>query len=100
MQARKHGWQLQVVPKVNFDDGIEAMRYMLPRVRIDKLNCAQAIRALREYQRVWKEDTACFSKKPLDNWAVHIADSFRYLAVNYKRLYDIPQKTSQYLTNL
>ena len=26
MQARKHGWMLQDVPKVNFEDGIEAVR--------------------------------------------------------------------------
>src|SRR5690606_24859823 len=29
-QARKHGWLLQVVPRVNFNDGIEAVRYMFP----------------------------------------------------------------------
>ena len=96
MQARKHGWQLQVVPRVNFEDGIEAVRFMLPRVRIDKLNASLAIRALREYQRAYDETTAAFDKKPLDNWATHIADAFRYLAINYKRLYSLPQEPSTY----
>jgi hypothetical protein len=96
MQARKHGWMLQVVPKVNFEDGIEAVRYMFPRLRLDKANCSLAHRALREYQRLWDEERACFAKKPLDNWATHIADAFRYLAVNYKRLYDVPQATTSY----
>lgn len=100
MQARKHGWHLQVVPSVNFEDGIEATRYMFPRMRIDKLNCSQAIRALREYQREYDETRKCFDKKPLDNWATHIADSFRYLAVNYKRLYDIPQPPSKYQSSM
>ena len=96
MQARKHGWLLQRVPKVNVEDGIEAARYMFPRVRINKLYCGQLIRALREYQREYDEAKACFKKTPLENWAIHIADAFRYLAVQYKRLYDVPQASSTY----
>ena len=53
MQARRYGWHFQRVPKVSFEDGIEAIRYLFPRLRIDKLNCDLAIRALREYQRVF-----------------------------------------------
>lgn len=90
MQARKHGWQLQVVPQVNFEDGIEAARFLFQYVRIDKTNCKLGITALREYQRSYDDELRRFSHKPLDNWAVHIADAFRYLAVNYKRLDHIP----------
>ena len=100
IQARKHGWHFQVVPKVNFEDGIEAVRYMFSRLRIDKINCSLAIRALREYQRKYDEIKARFDSKPLDNWAVHIADVFRYLAVQYKRLYDIPQAPHSYSSDL
>jgi phage terminase large subunit len=100
MMARQHGWLIQQVPKVNFEDGIEAMRYVLPRIRLDKLNCAQALRALSEYQREYDDELARFSKAPLDNWAVHIADAFRYLSVQYKRLYDVPTPPSTYGTNL
>jgi hypothetical protein len=96
MQARKHGWHFQMVPKVAFEDGIEAVRYLFPRMRIDKLNCDLAIRALREYQREFKEDKGIYEKKPLDNWAVHIADAFRYLAVTYRRLYDINMPPGKY----
>ena len=100
IQARKHGWMFQMVPKVNVEDGIEAVRYMLPRVRIDKANCGLLIRALREYQREYDEKKARFDPKPLDNWAIHIADAVRYLAVQYKRLYDIPQGPSTYSTSM
>jgi phage terminase large subunit len=100
MQARKHGWMLQRVPKVNVEDGIEAVRYMFPRVRINKLHCAQLVRALREYQRQYDETKARFDPKPLDNWAIHIADAFRYLGVQYKRLYDIPMGPGTYKTSL
>ena len=98
IQARKHGWHFQMVPKVSFEDGLESVRYMFPRIRIDKSNCSLLIRALREYQREYDEVKARFAPKPLDNWAVHIADAVRYLGVQYKRLYAIPQAPTTYST--
>jgi hypothetical protein len=100
MSARRAGWFFQVTPKVNFEDGIEAMRHIFPRIRIDKNNCQIGIRALREYQRVYDEVKASYKPVPLDNWATHITDAFRYLALNYRRLYEIPQPPSQYETSL
>lgn len=96
MQARRHGWHFQVTPKVNFEDGIEAIRYVLPKLRIDKNNCQLGIRALREYQREYDEQRCCYKSKPLDNWSTHIVDALRYLAVNYRRLYDTPQESRTY----
>lgn len=99
MMARQHGWFFQVTPKMDVEDGIEAMRYVLPRIRIDKNNCSIGIRALREYQREFDELKGCYRKKPLDNWATHIVDAIRYLAVNYRRLYDVPQAPTKYTTS-
>jgi phage terminase large subunit len=96
MMARKAGWMFQVTPKVNFEDGIEALRYIFPRLRIDKLNCNVGIRALREYQREYDESRSCYKSKPLDNWSTHIVDSLRYLAVNYRRLYSNPTPPVKY----
>jgi hypothetical protein len=100
MIARQHGWFFQVTPKVNFEDGIEAMRYVFPKVRIDKLKCTLGVRAIREYQREYDDLRACYKSKPLDNWATHIVDALRYLAVNFRRLYDTPQGAVQYQTSL
>lgn len=100
MIARQHGWFFQVTPKVNFEDGIEAMRHIFPKLRIDKLNCGIGLRALREYQREYDELRACYKSKPLDNWATHIVDALRYLAVNYRRLYEMPQAVSKYDTSM
>ena len=97
MIARKKGWFFQVTPKVNFEDGIEALRYILPILRIDKLNCGIGLRAIREYQRQYDESRACYRAKPLDNWATHLVDSLRYLAVNYRRLYDNPGSVTKYV---
>ena len=96
MQARKHGWHFQMVPRVFFEDGIEAVRFMLPRVRINNPVCDLLVRAVREYQREWDEVKGRYKPKPLDNWAVHIADAVRYLGVQYKRLYSVPIPQSTY----
>ncbi len=94
--ARKHGWHFQVTQRVNFEDGIESLRYIFPKLRIHKVNCQIGIRAMREYQREYDEVKACYKPKPLDNWATHIVDALRYLGVNYRRLYDIPMPTRTY----
>lgn len=100
MIARQNGWFFQVTPKVNFEDGIEAMRYVLPKIRINKLDCQIGIRAIREYQREYDEARACYKNKPLDNWATHIVDALRYLSVNYRRLFDTPQAPVKYESSL
>jgi phage terminase large subunit len=96
MQARKHGWIFQITPKVNFEDGIEALRYMFPRIRVHKNNCQIGLRAMREYSRQYDEVKCTYSSKPLENWATHIVDALRYLSVNYRRLYDVPQQARTY----
>ena len=98
MQARKAGWFFQITPKLSLEDGIEALRYMLPKIKINSTECNLGLRALREYQREYDEANACFAQKPLHNWASHIIDALRYLAINYRRLYDIPMQPVQYET--
>lgn len=100
MSARKAGWHFLTVPKVNIEDGIEAMRFMFPKLRIDKIACKLGIQALSEYMREFDEVKGCFKPKPLDNWTTHIVDALRYLAVNYKRLYAIPLTPTKYETSL
>jgi len=96
MIARRHGWHFQVTPKVNFEDGIESMRYVFPKLRINHHQCQIGVRALREYQREYDEVKACYKPKPLDNWSTHIVDALRYLSVNFRRLYDIPLPVKSY----
>ena len=100
MAARKQGWFFQVTPKVNFEDGIEALRYIFPKMRVDKNNCQIGLRAMREYQREYDEIKACYKPKALDNWSTHIVDSLRYLAVNYRRLFEIPQAPRTYESSI
>lgn len=96
MAARKAGYIFQVTPKINFADGIEQLRYVLDRVRLDKHQCALGFRALREYARKYDEATGKFSDQPQEGWYLHGVDALRYLAVNYRRLFEVPQQQTAY----
>lgn len=74
---------IRVVPNLDLQDGIQAVRAILPRCWFDAERCKQGLEALRQYQREWDEDRKVFKPKPLHNWASHPSDGFRYLAVSY-----------------
>jgi phage terminase large subunit len=79
---------MRVVPNLDLQDGIQAVRAILPRCWFDAGRCKQGLEALRQYQREWDEDRKVFKPKPLHNWASHPSDGFRYLAVSYTE--DVP----------
>jgi hypothetical protein len=88
--ARKLGINMRVVPKLPIQDGINAVRLLLPKVWIEEEKCATGIEGLRQYtkERVLSEEgvhgEALFRDKPLHNWASHPADALRTLAVGLR----------------
>ncbi len=94
--ASNAGWHFNVTPKVNFGDGIEQLRFLLDRIRIDKSTCALGWRAVREYARKYDEANNKYSDKPQEGWYLHGVDALRYLAVNYMQLFNVPQEQSTY----
>jgi phage terminase large subunit len=75
------GIQATVVPKLSIEDGINAVRKVLPRCWFDKDKCAEGIKALRQYRREWDDIRKVFQERPFHDWASDPADAFRYLAV-------------------
>ena len=75
------GLQITVAPKLSRDDGIQAVRRILPRCWFDKYKTKQGINALRNYRRTFDEKRKVFFDNPLHDWSSHFADSFRYLAI-------------------
>lgn len=78
---------LRVLSRYAVQDGINAVRLMLPKCVFDDEACARGIDALRQYQREWNDDTKTFKDKPLHDWTSHAADAFRYLAHGIKTDY-------------
>jgi phage terminase large subunit len=75
------GISATVVRKLSVEDGINAVRRILPRCWFDRDRVAEGIKALRQYRREWDDQRKVFYERPYHDWASHPADAFRYLAV-------------------
>lgn len=77
-------WSLGVYPRIlpaaSVEDGINAVRALLPRCWFDAEKCKDGIRALRRYHREFDDKRNTFKPRPVHDWASHAADAFRYLA--------------------
>lgn len=85
-QFQAHGYRSRIVPDLGLQDGIQAVRMMLPRVYFDADKCAELLDALRLYRREWDGEKKVFREKPMHDWTSHAADAFRYCAVMWKEL--------------
>jgi hypothetical protein len=82
--ARTLGINFRVAPKLSIEDGIEAVRNVLPRCYFDAEKCRDGIRALKSYHRDYNERREAFLPHPVHDWSSHAADSFRTGAVTIK----------------
>jgi hypothetical protein len=76
----------RVVGDSRVEDGINAVRTLIPRCWFDKTKCELGLKALRHYHREWDEERKTFAQRPFHDWASHAADAFRYLAVGFDGL--------------
>lgn len=76
----------RVMPNASIDDGINAVRILLPRCRFDATRCERGLDAMRQYQKVWDDERRTFALKPLHDWTSHAADAFRTGAQGMKKL--------------
>jgi hypothetical protein len=77
----RSGFGVKVCPKESVDEGIEAVRNILPRCRFDEKKCVRGIRALSEYHKKWNENMKDYLPTPCHDWTSHGADAFRYFAL-------------------
>jgi hypothetical protein len=70
-----------VAPRLDVDDGIEAVRNLLPRFWFDQAKCAEGIKGLKAYRKEWDEDKGVWLPRPRHDWASHPADAFRTGAI-------------------
>lgn len=76
---------VEIVPDLSVQDGIQAVRRMLPICWFDEKGCAEGLEALRQYQREWDDDKKTFRERPRHDWTSHAADGFRMLAVAWEK---------------
>jgi phage terminase large subunit len=92
--AKGFGLRPRILDRDNVDDGIHAVRLLLPLVEFSsepdplpgestesaRARMQRGLDALRQYRREWDERLQRFRDKPTHDWSSHHADAFRYLA--------------------
>lgn len=72
---------VRIVAQLGVDDGISAVRGLLPKCWFDEEKTKRGRDALAQYRREYDDRLKSFKNRPLHDWCSHAADSFRYLAV-------------------
>lgn len=86
----------RVLNRDGVDDGIAAVRSLLPRCWFDADKCKQGIEALKQYRSEYDEERKVYSNRPLHDWTSHAADAFRYLARGLPDQSFVPVKRQRY----
>jgi hypothetical protein len=80
LRSGMHG-RIDIAPKQQDEEGINAVRSILSRCWFDADKCRKGIEALKLYRTEWDQDKRVFRRKPLHDWTSHAADAFAYLAM-------------------
>jgi phage terminase large subunit len=78
-QFRALGWDVEIVPSVDIEQGIRKAREVFPRVYIDKAQASELVNRLGRYRR--RVNSEGQASTPLHDDESHGADGFRYLSL-------------------
>lgn len=79
--AKLVGVQFTPVPDISLEDGINGVSNWLNRLFVDRTNCKEWIKSMKNYSREWDEKRGMYKDEPSHNWASHDADMSRYAAL-------------------
>ena len=89
------GIKFRTAPRVLLEDGIHAVKMILPRCKIDSDNCRQLLIALRHYHRKYSDKDRTFKSKPVHDFSSHPMDALRCLATGMEETKIINNKHLQ-----
>ena len=95
--AAELGVLFTTVPKVSFEEGVEAVRSTLPIAYFDSVKCAEGINSLMHYKKRFNDKTQSYADKPVHDWSSHGADAFRYLALSVEQLMDMGRASKPFV---
>ena len=73
----ERGFRVNIVPRHEVMDGIDAGRQRFNRMWFDAEKCARGIDCLRMYRSEYDDKNQVLRQRPLHDWASHGADAFR-----------------------
>jgi phage terminase large subunit len=82
--ALELGLRFMIAPKLSIDDGIDAVRSILPKCFFNEATTRRGLLTLKNYKKEFDNKNNTFKLQPKHDWASHGADAFRYLAVSYR----------------
>jgi phage terminase large subunit len=88
--AAGFGLKFEVTPRIHgaagmeVEEGIRALRLLLPRCWFDADKCAAGLEALLHYRRDFNTRLQEFKPGPVHDWSSHAADAARGLAVRHQ----------------
>lgn len=75
---------IEVVNRESVEEGISAVRKILPACYFDANRCERGLLALRQYRSAWDEKENQPLPRPVHDFTSHAADAFRYYAMGHK----------------
>lgn len=93
--GRSLGINFRVARKLPLDDGINAVRMMLPLCWFDREKTAHLRDALLAYSKEWDPKNRVYKDRPRHDWSSHAADAMRTMAVGRRRA-EIPERRDRY----
>jgi hypothetical protein len=76
---------LNIAPQHRIEDGINAVRVLLPKCWFDAEKCARGIEALNLHRSDYDHKLRVLRPRPVHDWTLHAADAFRYLALTLEQ---------------
>lgn len=81
---RELGFRIEVLKRVELEDGINAARMLFPKCVFDSEKCAAGLEALQNYRWDYNHRMGELKPAPVHDWSSHGADAFRYLAMSVR----------------
>ena len=85
--ANNLGIRFRVAPRLALEDGIHAVKMVLPRCKIDSDKCSELLIALRHYHRKYNDKERVYKIKPVHDFSSHPMDALRCLATAIQQDY-------------
>jgi hypothetical protein len=89
---RLNGRKVRVLKRQDIDDGINAVKLMLPRCWMDRAKTERLRECLAHYHRDFNDRMGVFKDAPVHDWSSHAADAARTLAMGLRDDQPLPAK--------
>ena len=81
---RSNGRRVRVLPRMDVDDGLNAVRMLLGRTWMDRAKTARLRECMANYHRDFNDRLGVFRSEPVHDWSSHGCDAVRTLAMGLR----------------